>query len=98
MIHQPRVWSLHEAKAKFSEVVRRAQTEGPQTVTVHGQPAVVITVAQPKQKLIAGKYEPTGTGLDLIRVMQACPYPEVFDAIDAMRIREPLIGKDVDLE
>ena len=32
-----RVWSLQEAKAKFSEVVRRARTEGPQTVTVHGK-------------------------------------------------------------
>ena len=24
-----RIWSLQEAKAKFSEVVKRAQTEGP---------------------------------------------------------------------
>lgn len=38
-----RVWSLQEAKAKFSEVVRRAQTEGPQTVTVHGKVAVMIS-------------------------------------------------------
>ncbi len=98
MNHQPRVWSLQEAKAKFSEVVRLARTEGPQTVTVHGEPAVVVSAATAPKKLIAGKYEPTGTGLDLVRAMQACPYPEVFDAIDAMRIREPLIGKDVDLE
>jgi prevent-host-death family protein len=41
--HEPRKWPLQEAKAKFSELVRRAQTEGPQTVTVHGQPAVVIS-------------------------------------------------------
>jgi prevent-host-death family protein len=43
MNHEPRKWPLQEAKAKFSELVRRAQTEGPQTVTVHGQPAVVIS-------------------------------------------------------
>ena len=42
MYKHSRVWSLQEAKAKFSEVVRRAQSEGPQTVTVHGRDAVQI--------------------------------------------------------
>jgi prevent-host-death family protein len=35
-------WALQDAKAKFSEVVRRAQTEGPQRVTVRGEPSVVV--------------------------------------------------------
>lgn len=35
-------WQLQDAKNRFSEVVRRAQAEGPQTVTVHGKPAVVV--------------------------------------------------------
>lgn len=34
-------WQLQEAKARFSELVRRAQ-ESPQRVTVHGQDAVVV--------------------------------------------------------
>jgi prevent-host-death family protein len=76
MNHHSKTWPLQEAKAKFSEVVRLAQSDGPQTVTVHGQPAVVITAVEPRKKLIAGKFEATGTGLDLIRAMQACPYPE----------------------
>lgn len=76
MNHHTRTWPLQEAKAKFSELVRLAQSEGPQTVTVHGQATVVVMAVEPKTKLIAGKYEPTGTGLDLIRAMQACPYPE----------------------
>lgn len=38
-----RVWSLQDAKARLSEVVKRAMTEGPQTVTVHGKVAVLIT-------------------------------------------------------
>jgi prevent-host-death family protein len=76
MNHHSKVWPLQEAKAKFSELVRLAQTEGPQTVTLHGQPAVVVTAIAPQKKLIAGKYEPTGTGLDLIRAMQACPFPD----------------------
>lgn len=35
-------WSLAEAKAKFSEVVERARSEGPQRVTRNGKPAVVV--------------------------------------------------------
>lgn len=35
-------WALQDAKAKFSEVVKRAQTEGPQEVTVRGEPAAVV--------------------------------------------------------
>lgn len=35
-------WKLEDAKARFSEVVRRAQSEGPQRVTVRGREAVVV--------------------------------------------------------
>ncbi len=35
-------WTVAAAKAKFSEVIDRAQTDGPQTVTRHGRSAVVI--------------------------------------------------------
>jgi len=30
-------WLLQDAKARFSELVRRAKTDGPQLVTVHGR-------------------------------------------------------------
>ncbi len=37
-------WQLQHAKAQFSEVVNRAQTEGPQIITKHGvERAVVIS-------------------------------------------------------
>ena len=36
------VWKLQDAKARFSEVVRRARAGEPQRVTVHGKQAVVI--------------------------------------------------------
>ena len=35
-------WQLQEAKARFSELVRRAAAEGPQEITVHGEPAAVL--------------------------------------------------------
>ena len=52
-------WQLQEAKNKFSELVERARTEGPQLVTRRGQDAVVIIAVdeferlrKPKQGLV----------------------------------------------
>ncbi len=39
-------WQLQQAKAKFSELVQKAIDEGPQTVTRHGKPAVVVLSAE----------------------------------------------------
>lgn len=39
-------WSIAEAKAKFSEVIAKAQSKGPQTVTRNGRKAVVIVAAE----------------------------------------------------
>jgi prevent-host-death family protein len=35
-------WTLQEAKARLSEVTRKALHEGPQHVTVRGRPALVV--------------------------------------------------------
>lgn len=35
-------WTVAEAKAKFSELLNRAQTEGPQRITRHGRTAAVV--------------------------------------------------------
>jgi len=35
-------WGLAEAKAKLSEVIERARTEGPQMITRNGRPAGVL--------------------------------------------------------
>lgn len=39
-------WTVAEAKAKFSEVIDRAENDGPQTVTRHGRTAVVVVAAE----------------------------------------------------
>jgi len=39
-------WQLQEAKQRFSELVRRAQREGPQVVTRHGEEVVVVVPAE----------------------------------------------------
>ena len=35
-------WQLQEAKARLSEVIKRAAKEGPQKITVHGASAAVV--------------------------------------------------------
>jgi prevent-host-death family protein len=44
-------WRLEEAKARLSEVVRRAGSEGPQRVTVRGRPAAVVLSAEEYERL-----------------------------------------------
>jgi len=39
---RPRNWKLQDAKARFSEVFRLAQSQGPQRVTRHGKEAVLV--------------------------------------------------------
>lgn len=45
-------WQLQEAKGKFSEVVKRAQSQGPQNITVHGEPVAVLISRRDYLKLI----------------------------------------------
>jgi prevent-host-death family protein len=39
-------WTVAEAKAKFSQVIERAQSEGPQTITRNGRIAAVLVSAE----------------------------------------------------
>jgi antitoxin Phd len=45
------VWQLQEAKARLSEVVKKAAKEGPQKITVHGEPAAVLISREEYQRL-----------------------------------------------
>ena len=65
-------WRLQDAKAQFSEVVRRATHDGPQHVTVHGRDAVVVVAAEEFRRLSGSR-----TGQSLIDALQASPFPEV---------------------
>ena len=39
-------WGLAEAKARFSDVVERARTQGPQHISRNGKPAAVVVSAE----------------------------------------------------
>jgi prevent-host-death family protein len=43
--HLP-VWKLEDAKARFSQLVRLARTQGPQRVTCRGEDVVVVLAAE----------------------------------------------------
>jgi antitoxin Phd len=44
-------WQLQDAKARLSEVVKKAAQEGPQHITLHGQPAAVVLSEEDYQRL-----------------------------------------------
>jgi len=46
------VWPLARATARFSEVVERALACGPQVITRHGDPAVVVVSHQEWQRKV----------------------------------------------
>lgn len=46
-------WQLQDAKAHFSQLVKAAQAEGPQEITVHGKPAAVLVSAEEYRRLCA---------------------------------------------
>jgi antitoxin Phd len=51
-------WQLQKAKAQFSEVFRRAPSEGPQLVTRQEKEAVVILPAEELERLLARAGQP----------------------------------------
>ncbi len=68
----PGHWLLQDAKARFSELVRRVRSEGPQHVTVHGRDEVVVVSAEEFRRL---KGERSGEAL--IAAMQASPHRDI---------------------
>jgi prevent-host-death family protein len=71
------MWQVAEAKNKFSELITRALTEGPQRVRRRGQTVVVLSEAEyerlagePAKKMSLGEYllqGPSFEGVDLSR-------------------------------
>jgi prevent-host-death family protein len=73
-------WALQDAKARFSELVRKAKTEGPQRITVHGKEEVVVVSVDEYRR---GKDHLTGEAL--VKVMQESPRGEI--KIERVRTR-----------
>ena len=65
-------WALQDAKARFSEVVRKAKTEGPQRITVHGREEVVVVSVEEYRR---AKGQPTGEAL--VKLLHDSPLREI---------------------
>jgi prevent-host-death family protein len=79
-------WKLGDAKAHFSEVVRRAQSQGPQRVTVRGKDTAVIISAEELERLLPQE--------------QKSPFVEFMESlyVEGLNLsREPDYGRDVEL-
>ena len=82
---RPGRWLLQDAKARFSELVRRVRSEGPQLVTVHGRDQVVVVAAEEFRRLKGDL-----TGAALVAAMQASPHRGI--EIEPRRSRMPVRG------
>jgi prevent-host-death family protein len=73
-------WTLAEAKNKFSEVVKRALSEGPQRVQRRGADAVVVVAQHDYERL-------TGKRPDFKKALMGGPD---LDDLDLMRDSTPM--------
>ena len=80
-------WKLQDAKARFSELVRRARTEGPQRVTVRGRGVVVVIAAEELERLLPSALD----AMPFVTFMESL----AVDGLDLARARD--VGRDVAL-
>jgi antitoxin Phd len=80
-------WKLEDAKARFSEVVRRAESDGPQLVTVRGREAAVVMSAEQ----FAAFHPNPGTKVPLGEFLQSLD----LGGLDLNRERD--VGREVEL-
>ena len=78
--NQPSTWTLQDAKARLSDVVRRARSDGPQHVTIHGKEAAVV-LSEDAYRRLTGRQ----SGAALLAAFQACPHPEVEFDLESVR-------------
>jgi prevent-host-death family protein len=85
----PSIWQLQDAKARFSELVKRAREQGPQHVSVRGEPAVVVVSEEEFVRLTSSRPSIVD------HILEGLPWPD--DVVDAINVRPRDTGRDVDL-
>lgn len=63
---RPASWKLQDAKARFSEVIRRARANGPQSVMLHGKEVAVVLDKEEYDRLSGS----AGTGEAVIKAFR----------------------------
>lgn len=82
-------WEFEDAKNRFSEVVRRALTEGPQRVSRYGLDEVVVISAQEYTRLTSPR--------NLVDFMRESPLAEAQAMGEFDLQRSADIGRDIQL-
>ena len=82
-------WQLQTAKARFSDLFRRAHSDGPQWVTRQGKEAVVVLPAAEFERLQARSRQPHS----LVQFFAESPLAKA--AIDLERM--PDYGREIEL-
>ena len=82
-------WQIQSAKARFSEVFRRARTNGPQRITRQGKEGVVMLAEEQYEQLVGKSHQPKS----LVQFFRQSPL--VGADLDLQRDRDP--GRDTDL-
>ena len=85
----PDPWQVQSAKARFSEVFRKARTEGPQRITRQGKEGVVMVAEEHYECLVGKSHQPKS----LVQFFRQSPLVGVD--LDLKRDRDP--GRDIDL-
>ena len=80
-------WQMQEAKARLSEVVKCAESEGPQNITLHGQSVAVVVSRSMFDRL-------TGNERSLVEFMRRSP---LYDADDIVLQRDVSPAREVSL-
>ncbi len=82
-------WQIQSAKARFSEVFRRARNEGPQRITRQGKEGVVMVAEEQYERLVGKSHQPK----NLVQFFRQSPLVGV--ELDLERDRDA--GRDIDL-
>ena len=81
-------WPLQKAKNEFSRVVDRALSEGPQTVTRHGKPVVVVSAIGGAR----GRTRNRAASKALLSLLRSCPAD-----LSRIVIRDRSVARTADL-
>ncbi len=67
-------WQMQEAKARLSELVKRAELHGPQDITLHGRSVAVVVSRAAFERM-------SGQAASLVDFMQASPLAGLDDTL-----------------
>lgn len=82
------IWKLEDAKNRFSELVRRANAEGPQLVTKHGREAAVVMAAEEYRRITQTE--------NLADFLISSPFAEALRDGDLLLSRSRELGRNLD--